>query len=210
MSYRRKVIFAFDTKSDTGINKITVDSIVMVLNTNQLYNFIDLTGLTDTSTVQEAIDGGNLIEITYTSQLMAIDELTDVDTSTNAPTNGQTLKWDGTNWVPADDDQGSTINSLDDIGDVNVSNVQENQVLTRVGSEWTAEWVLSKVQKFNFDSTQDQTDFIITGVVFTTADVLINGVEVRDNLYNINDDGTDTTISFVSGLNLNDWVLIKV
>jgi hypothetical protein len=33
----------------------------------------------------------------------SIDDLTDVDTSTVAPVVGQTLKWDGSNWVPADD-----------------------------------------------------------------------------------------------------------
>jgi len=32
----------------------------------------------------------------------SIDALSDVDTTTNAPTNGQFLKWDGTNWVPGD------------------------------------------------------------------------------------------------------------
>jgi hypothetical protein len=37
----------------------------------------------------------------------AIDDLTDVDTTTDAPTTGQVLKWDGSNWVPDDDDTGS-------------------------------------------------------------------------------------------------------
>lgn len=32
----------------------------------------------------------------------SIDALSDVDTTTNAPTSGQFLKWDGTNWVPDD------------------------------------------------------------------------------------------------------------
>tara|TARA_X000001382_G_scaffold26260_2_gene16755 strand:- start:859 stop:1965 length:1107 start_codon:yes stop_codon:yes gene_type:complete len=32
----------------------------------------------------------------------SINALTDVDTNTTAPTDGQTLKWDGTNWVPGD------------------------------------------------------------------------------------------------------------
>lgn len=33
----------------------------------------------------------------------AIDALTDVDTTTNAPANGQVLKWNGSNWTPQDD-----------------------------------------------------------------------------------------------------------
>ena len=32
----------------------------------------------------------------------SINALADVDTSTAAPTEGQTIKWNGTNWVPAD------------------------------------------------------------------------------------------------------------
>ena len=36
----------------------------------------------------------------------SIDELTDVDTSTTAPYVGQTLVWDGTNWVPGDSSDG--------------------------------------------------------------------------------------------------------
>jgi hypothetical protein len=31
---------------------------------------------------------------------LALDGLTDVDTTTTAPTSGQALVWDGTNWVP--------------------------------------------------------------------------------------------------------------
>ena len=42
--------------------------------------------------------------ISVTGSLGAsINALTDVDTSTNAPTNGQVLKWNGTNWVPSAD-----------------------------------------------------------------------------------------------------------
>ena len=36
----------------------------------------------------------------------SIDELTDVDTSTTTPFVGQTLVWDGTNWVPGDSSEG--------------------------------------------------------------------------------------------------------
>ena len=32
----------------------------------------------------------------------SINALADVDTSTAAPTEGQTIKWNGTNWVPGD------------------------------------------------------------------------------------------------------------
>jgi hypothetical protein len=57
------------------------------LNNNDQYDFLFLTG---------AGSGG----------ASSIDELTDVDTSTTAPFVGQTLVWDGTNWVPGDSSEG--------------------------------------------------------------------------------------------------------
>ena len=37
------------------------------------------------------------------TEYSGIDLLSDVDVTTNAPSNNQVLKWNGTNWVPADD-----------------------------------------------------------------------------------------------------------
>lgn len=34
------------------------------------------------------------------SSVAGIDDLTDVDTTTSAPSTGDLLEWDGTNWVP--------------------------------------------------------------------------------------------------------------
>ena len=42
------------------------------------------------------------------SDVQNLDDLGDVDTTTSAPSVGQTLKWDGTNWVPSDDNEGVT------------------------------------------------------------------------------------------------------
>ncbi len=42
----------------------------------------------------------------------SIDELSDVDTSTTAPTAGQVLKWDGANWVPSDDNNTDAVDSV--------------------------------------------------------------------------------------------------
>ena len=57
---------------------------------------------------------GNATTVTngvYTTS--SINALADVDTASASPTNGQFLKWNGTNWVP---DSVPTINALDDIG----------------------------------------------------------------------------------------------
>lgn len=55
---------------------------------NDQYDFLFLTG---------ASGGGGAT---------SIDELTDVDTSTTTPFVGQTLVWDGANWVPGDSSEG--------------------------------------------------------------------------------------------------------
>jgi hypothetical protein len=48
--------------------------------------------------------------------------LIDVDLTTTAPTNGDFLKYDGTNWVP----DVATVASLDDIGDVDLTTTAPN------------------------------------------------------------------------------------
>jgi hypothetical protein len=57
-----------------------------------------------------------------------INDLSDVDTATSAPTNGKVLKWNGTNWVPGDDLSGGgagTVNSTE-ITDDSIMNVDIN------------------------------------------------------------------------------------
>ena len=49
--------------------------------------------------------GGSWIELLDVGS--SIDGLSDVDTTTTAPTSGQVLKWNGSAWAPADDAQGS-------------------------------------------------------------------------------------------------------
>ena len=60
--------------------------------------------------------GGNWIELLDVGS--SIDGLSDVDTTTAAPTNGQVLKWNGSAWAPANDAQGS--------GGGGISNVVED------------------------------------------------------------------------------------
>ena len=53
------------------------------------------------------------------STVNTIDDLNDVDTTTNAPTNNQVLTWNGTIWVPADTQE--SIHNIDDLGDVDTT-----------------------------------------------------------------------------------------
>ena len=47
---------------------------------------------------------------------ISIDALSDVDTTTTAPTTGQVLKWDGTNWTAGDDGSSPTLSAYEIIG----------------------------------------------------------------------------------------------
>ncbi len=63
---------------------------------------------TDTLTIAggvniQSVGDAALDKITLDMTAFTIDFLSDVDTSTTAPTSGQVLKWNGTNWVPGVD-----------------------------------------------------------------------------------------------------------
>jgi len=85
-------------------------------------------------------DGSGNLSFTTPS----IDDLSDVDTTTTSPSSGQVLKWDGSNWTPADDidttlSLGSA--SISELGDVNISSVSDGQVLKYDSS--TSKWINS-------------------------------------------------------------------
>ena len=82
---------------------------------------------------------GTIAEILNKPTLVTnINDLGDVDTTGVA--NGKILKHNGTSWVVADDDTGTSINALNDIGDVNVGGtITDGHVL-----KWdlaTTKWV---------------------------------------------------------------------
>jgi len=62
----------------------------------------------------------------------------------------------------------------------------------------------------DFDSTANQTDFIITGKVFDTCLLHINGILQRSNSYTIADNGTDTTITLDTPINSGVWVAVTI
>lgn len=76
--------------------------------------------------------------------ICSIDSISDVDTSTAAPTMGQVLKWDGSNWTPGDDLQSAfdctSLNtcSIDDLSDVDTTTSAPGigEVLTWNGTNW--------------------------------------------------------------------------
>jgi hypothetical protein len=77
----------------------------MISPTDSVTSVNGQTGVVSLSTT-DISEGTNLYytDVRTDARIAAasIDALTDVDTTTTAPTNGQVMSWDGTNWVPAD------------------------------------------------------------------------------------------------------------
>jgi hypothetical protein len=99
--------------------------------------------------------GGEWIQVSIETTL---DGLTDVVITT--PTNGQVLKYNGTNWINGTDDAGTTIDSIDDIDDVVITSVATGEVLAYNGTNWVNSVVTSYT---NIDGGLASTDY--TGVV---------------------------------------------
>jgi hypothetical protein len=96
----------------------------------------------DTGTSGQALttDGAGVMSWTTPSTVGSINDLTDVDTTTAAPTDGQALIWDNANseWVPGDvaADLGTTsIDALQDV-DTTTAAPTTNQVLAWDGTNW--------------------------------------------------------------------------
>lgn len=77
--------------------------------------------------------------------VLSLSELTDV--SNTAPTTGQVLKWNGTEWAPATDltSSGSTPTNIDALTDVDTSSVPPTigQTLVWNGSQWVPQTISS-------------------------------------------------------------------
>lgn len=89
---------------------------------------------------------------------ISIDKCSDVDTTTAAPTTGDVLEWDGTNFVPATPSGGgaTTLNALTD---TNIALAADTEVLKYDGSEWINDNILkSDVQGLTTDLTNLTTD----------------------------------------------------
>ena len=69
----------------------------------------------------------------------SIDGLSDVDTTTSAPSTGQVLKWNGSNWTPQTDSTGSGYNDASVDTHLNQSNPTSGFVLSWNGSDYA--WV---------------------------------------------------------------------
>ena len=89
-------------------------------------------------------------------QTKSIDALADVNTSTVAPGVGQVLKWDGTNWVPADDTNTDAVTSVNgQTGDVVLDADDISDAATT--NKFTTAADISKLAGIEPGATADQT-----------------------------------------------------
>ncbi len=137
----------------------------------------------------------------------------ELDSGSYTATNGQNVILDN----PANLNDIIIIRSVSTIGQINITNLQDNQVLSY--DEATDTWVNTDpsggssgggtLNEYNFDATDGQTDFVINNETYNSAAVYTNGVRNRNMEFSVSNDGTDTTVVFNVGKLLNDWVLIE-
>ncbi|WLW36918.1 baseplate wedge tail fiber protein connector [Synechococcus phage S-8S29] len=115
------------------------------------------------------------------TEYSSIDLLSDVDTSTVAPTEGQVLKWDNTagKWEPADDLAGAGQQNLfasfvADTGSTTANSVTDT--LTVTGGTNIATSIVDDVLTINFDGT-------LTTTLAALTDTDVTGITQGDSLF---------------------------
>ena len=145
----------------------------------------------------------------------SIDDLSDVDITSNAPSAGQILKWDGTNFVPGTDNSGSaasdSFTTISVSGQTNVVADSSSDTLTlAAGNNMTittdsstdtitlaATGGAGQIVKQSFNGTGSQAAFTLSNTIsdIDNISVYVSGVLQYPSNYTVS--GTD--ITFVAG-----------
>ena len=188
--------------------------------------YITVTGAVDLDQMATDVTANNA-KVGYTDAAVdarigaaSVGALADVDTT--GATSGQVLKWDGSNWAPADDTDTDTTytagtgllltgttfsldSGISGLADVDTTGAASGDLLRFNGTNWVK--ITEKAS--DFTAAASQTDFVVTGEIFSTAKVYQNGVLLRDTDYSIADDGTDTTVTLGTAATSGDWVRVE-
>jgi hypothetical protein len=152
----------------------------------------------------------------------SISDLIDVDTTTTAPTSGQVLKWNGTNWVPANDvdTQLSLASaSIGDLGDVDTTTAAPitGQYLKWDGVNWIpstvsggsggATYAEQTVVSDTFTGDGTTTAFTVSIIPDSEDHVLVslNGLVQDPSTYSL----TGTTLTFATAPASGDNVELR-
>jgi hypothetical protein len=152
------------------------------------------------------VDAANRVSVS------SVGDLADVDTTTTAPTSGQVLKWNGTNWVPANDvdTQLSLASaSIGDLGDVDTTTAvpTTGQYLKWDGVNWIPSTISGgsgggvpyaeqTVVSDSFTGDGTETDFTVSIIPDSEDHVLVslNGIVQDPSTYSL----TGTTLTFAT------------
>jgi hypothetical protein len=134
--------------------------------------------------------------------LGSIDGHTDVDITTNAPTNGQALKWDGTNFVPGDV---AVSLAMDDLSDVSTAGIADGQAIIydgtsesfvagNAGETYTAGTGLSLDANNEFTNSAPDQTVALTGSGATSVTGTYPNFTISST-----DTNTDTNTTYTAG-----------
>ena len=113
------------------------------------------------------------------TQYTGIGDLSNVDVTTTAPTSNQVLKWNGTNWVPGDDNAGvSSINVFQTVGADTGSTTANSQTdtLTIAGGTNITTAISGDTVTINFSGS-------LTTTFATLTDTNVTGIAQGDSLF---------------------------
>jgi hypothetical protein len=136
--------------------------------------------------------------------LGSIDSHTDVDITTNAPTNGQALKWNGTKFVPGDVAVSLAMNDLSDVSTAGITNGQAiiyngtSFVAGNAGETYTAGTGLSLDANNEFTNSAPDQTVALTGSGATSVTGTYPNFTISST-----DTNTDTTYSAGNGISLS-------
>lgn len=173
-SFRVPVRVARGTKSalDAGLASLQEGEVCYATDENALY----------------VVEGGALTEATGSaSSVSAIDDLSDVDTSTAAPTDGQVLIWNNVDgeWQPGDVVSDLSTISVDALSDVDTTTVApvDGQALVwnNSASQWEPGGVSGEIEWTLTESAS--TDYIFAGAGFAGTETDPTVYVIRGQTY---------------------------
>lgn len=159
------------------------------------------------------IELGDYINTTIQSVAQSINDMTDVDTATAAPTDGQVLTWNQTNteWEPST--VTASVTSIDDIGDVSSSSEQDGDVLT--WNPTTNNWengplALNDLSNVNATPTDGQVlSWNFSNMSWEAATVAAGSVNNLDDVGDVNVSGASDDDVLSYDTTTNTWVTVN-
>lgn len=154
--------------------------------------------ISDVTGLQTALDSKADASHTH-----ALDDLSDVVLS--SPTNGQIIKFNGTNWVNVDD---TSVLAFSELSDVDLTGLQVGQTIQWNGTSWVPVNQISMFQE-QFAPTVTTTSFTLAtaAAAVNISVVTVNGVQQRLGVdYTL----TGTALEFTYSIFNTDEVIVTV